>query len=269
MSWALIAGGSKGIGYGIAEALSARRYDLVLIGRNQPDLESARSRLMDKYHNKIEILSCDLLLEESGNLMYNFCRRNSVPVSILCIAAGMGGSADFPDLPPEDLKKMIRMNLELAVSLCQIFRPILRENAPSHILTVGSMASFAPFPLKNVYSATKAALLYFTYSIRQQFKPDNIKAGCLCPGPVYTKPEIEQETKKRLKWLAKYMTVHPTKVGEMAIRGLLRGKALIIPGTIPLIISFFLRVMPAGISSVLIGNPENKKWPAQREQTTI
>jgi short-subunit dehydrogenase len=253
MSWALIAGGSKGIGYGIAEALSARHFDLVLVGRSQQDLETAKNLLSDRYHNKIEILSCDLFLEESTGFIYDFCKRNTIPVNILCIAAGMGGAGDFPDLPIDDLRRMIRMNLDLAVSLCQIFRPILQENAPSYILTVGSMASFAPFPLKNIYSATKVALLHFTYSIRQQFKRDNIKASCLCPGPVYTKPEIEQETKKRLEWLAKYMSVEQTKVGEIAIRGMLKGKAVIIPGTFPRIISFFLRIMPAGISSALIG----------------
>jgi uncharacterized protein len=253
MSWALIAGGSKGIGYGIAEALSARHFDLVLIGRNHSDLEKARNRLSDRYFNKIEILSCDLLLEESAGFIYDFCRRNSIPVNILCIAAGMGGAQDFPDLPIDDLRRMIRMNLDLAISLCQVFRPILRENAPSFILTVGSMTSFAPFPLKNIYSATKGALLYFTYSIRQQFKPDNIQASCLCPGPVYTKPEIEQETKKRLKWLAKYMAVDALKVGETAVAKLLKGKAAIVPGMLPRIISFFLRIMPMRMSSALIG----------------
>lgn len=49
-----------------------------------------------------------------------------------------------------------------------------------------SLAGFAPFPVKNIYSATKCALIFFSYSPRYQLKEKNISVSCLCPGPVLT-----------------------------------------------------------------------------------
>ncbi len=54
MSWALIAGGSKGIGFSIAEALAKRRYNLVLVSRNMAELQSAKDTLENRFNIKAE-----------------------------------------------------------------------------------------------------------------------------------------------------------------------------------------------------------------------
>ena len=59
MSWALITGGSKGIGRGIAEAIARRNYDLILVARDAADLTKAKKHLEQQYPVKVEILSCD------------------------------------------------------------------------------------------------------------------------------------------------------------------------------------------------------------------
>src|ERR1700742_3531915 len=54
--YALVAGGSKGIGYGIAEALARRKYNLILIARHYDSLETAKTTLESMYHVHVEIL---------------------------------------------------------------------------------------------------------------------------------------------------------------------------------------------------------------------
>ncbi len=257
MSWALIAGGSKGIGLGIAEALAKRSYNLFLVARNADDLAGAKDRLENEFRVQVEILSCDLSQPDSPETIYAWCIKKTPELKILCNAAGMGGSSDFPELSLNDTRTMIRLNLESAVSLSHRFIPLLKMAAPSYILNVGSMAGFAPIPIKNIYSATKSALLFFSYSLRNLLKKDNISVSCLCPGPVYSKPSIEKETIKKLGMIGRQMAVMPGMVGEYAVRCMLRRKLIIVPGKLARFISFLLRMLPRRFLARILYRPEN------------
>jgi uncharacterized protein len=243
MDWALIAGGSKGIGLGIAEALAVRKWNLLLVARNEKDLAGTKSRIENSYAVQVEILPCDLSLQDSAEIIHDWCLKKNVEIKLLCNAAGMGGSKDFPDLPLDEAKTMIRLNFESAVALSYRFIPMLKNNAPSYILNVASMAGFAPFPIKSIYSATKAALISFSYSLKNILRAEQISVSCLCPGPVFTKPAIEQETVRQLGVFGRHMAVDPAKVGEVAVRQMLGGKLIIIPGILAGISSFLLRIL--------------------------
>ena len=248
MSWALIAGGSKGIGFSIAEALANRQYNLILIARNQTDLLVAKNRLENGKNIRVEILVCDLALAESASEISNWCLLNKFEVTVLCNAAGMGGSKDFLSLPLTDLKTMIHINFESVMALTLVLLPILQKNAPSYILNIGSMAGFTPIPIKNIYSASKSALHFFSYSLHYQLKKINISVSCLCPGPVFTKPSIEQETKNKLGWFGNRMAMKPDVVGERAVQGMLKHKMIIVPGKLASVVALFLRAIPTWLT---------------------
>jgi short-subunit dehydrogenase len=244
MGWAVIAGGSRGIGIHIARALARRNYNLLLVARNAGELDESKNSLEKEFHIQVETISCDLSLPESANLISGFCDSGELDVRVLCNAAGLGGSTDFPDLAMNDLRTMIRMNIESSMALCLLFIPLLKKNAPSYILNIASMAAFAPIPVKNIYSSSKSALLFFSYSLKQQLKDDKISVSCLCPGPVFTKPSIEKETIKQLGWLGKQMAVTAETVGELTVKGMLRRKMIIVPGRLATMVSFLLRILP-------------------------
>jgi len=244
MSWALIAGGSKGIGLCIAEALAKRGYNLVLVARNQTELSLAKESLEKNFNTRVEVLSCDLASPESAGIIFDWCSARHLEINVLCNAAGMGGSKDFPDLPLNDLRAMVRVNFESTIALSFKFVPYLKINAPSYILNVGSLAGFAPIPIKNVYASTKSAVHFFSYSLRYMLKADGISVSCLCPGPVFTKPSIEKETISQLGWLGKRMSVKSSVVGELAVQGMLGHKMIIVPGKLASLISYLLRIFP-------------------------
>src|SRR5450631_272644 len=64
--YALVAGGSKGIGYAIAEALARRGYNLILIARHMDSLKASKKELECLYGIHVEIIPCDLAREESA-----------------------------------------------------------------------------------------------------------------------------------------------------------------------------------------------------------
>jgi uncharacterized protein len=249
--YALIAGGSKGIGYALAEAWAKRNYNLILIARHWDSLSSAKQKLESKYSIHVELLSYDLSKEESATEIGNWCKERNIPLKVLCNVAGAGGSRDYLSTSLDSLRYMVRLNVESCMALTLTLLPLLEKNTPSYIINVASMAGFAPIPIKNMYSATKSAVIFFSYSLRYQLKDKNIKVSCLAPGPVYTKPEIRAETKKQLGKFGDKMALSPEVVGEKTVRKALRGKMIIVPGFLAHTMSWFLRLLPRRVAASL------------------
>ncbi len=242
--YALIAGGSKGIGYAIAEALAKRNYNLILIARHKDALVDAKTRLEAAYPIHVEILSRDLSEKNAATDIATWCNEKNIHLKVLCHVAGFGGANDYLTLPLDSIQYMVRLNVESAINLTMTLLPLLEANSPSYILHVASMAAFSPIPVKNVYAATKSALLSFSYSLRYQLKEKNISVSCLCPGPVFTKPSIEKDTREKLGWFGMQMAVPVQRVGEIAVRKMLRRRMVIVPGTVSKTTSVIIRMIP-------------------------
>lgn len=257
--FALVAGGSKGIGYGIAEALALRQYNLIIVARHHTPLFNAKKQLEEKYDIQVEVLSYDLSKRQSAAQISAWCIKNNVPLKMLCNVAGIGGTNDYLKVPLDTLYYMVNLNIESGMALTVQLLPLLEKNSPSFILNVGSMAGFAPIPSKNLYSATKSAVTFFSYNLRYQLKKKNISVSCLAPGPVFTKPSIKADTKRRLGFLGMQMAVPPSRVGEVAIRETLKGKMIIVPGTLAKITSGFVRLLPRGVLASVYGNLGEEK----------
>src|SRR4030095_13257538 len=247
--YALIAGGSKGIGYALAEAWAKRNYNLILIARHWDSLETAKHKLESAYGIHVELLSYDLSREESAIEIALWCYERNTPLKVLCNVAGAGGSRDYLSTSLYTLRYMVRLNIESCMTLTLALLPLLEKNSPSYIINVASMAGFAPIPLKNIYSATKSAVIFFSYSLHYQLRDKDISVSCLAPGPVYTKPEIVAETKKQLGKFGDKMARTPQKVGEKAVRKTLKGKMIIVPGFLANVMSGFLRILPKKTSA--------------------
>lgn len=241
--YALIAGGSKGIGYALAVALARRQYNLVLIARHLDSLQAAKQKLESAYGVHVELLVHDLSREESADQIAAWCTARNIPLKMLCNVAGSGGERDYLTMSLEELRYMVRLNIELCMALTLRLLPLLEKNAPSYVLNVASMAGLAPIPSKNMYSATKSSVIFFSYSLHYQLMEKDISVSCLAPGPVFTKPSIIKDTKNKLGWFGMKMAVKPEKVGEIAIRKTLQGDLLIIPGTLARVSSVIIRVM--------------------------
>ena len=257
--YALVAGGSKGIGYGIAEALAKRGYNLILVARHLDTLIAVQKKLESKYPIHVEVLDIDLSFDSSASEIAKWCTDRNVHLKVLCNVAGLGGANDYLSFPLDSLRYMVRLNVESCMALSLTLMPLLEKNAPSYILNVASMAGFAPIPVKNMYSATKSAVVFFSYSLRYQLKDKNISVSCICPGPVFTKPEIVKDTKAKLGWFGMKMALDPGTVGEVAIKKTFKKKLIIVPGTLAKISSDIIRFLPRRWVVNLYGKAGKKK----------
>src|SRR6185369_11747315 len=106
--YALIAGGSKGIGYALAEAWAKRNYNLILIARHWDSLATAKHKLESAYGIHVELLSYDLSREESAIEIAIWCAERNIPLKVLCNVAGAGGSRDYLSTTLDSLRYMVR-----------------------------------------------------------------------------------------------------------------------------------------------------------------
>lgn len=249
--YALVAGGSTGIGYSVAEALARRKFNLILVGRKSDALMDSKNKLTASYSIHVETLMYDLSKRESAPEIAAWCTEKKISLTMLCNVASLGGEKDYLSLPLESLQYMIDLNINSCVSLCTTLLPLLEKNAPSFILNVGSIAGYSPIPSKNLYSATKSAVTFFSYSLRYQLKEKGISVSCLTPGPVFTKESIENDTRNRLGWFGIQMAVDQRRVGEIAVRDTLKGKLLITPGILAKAVVTIMRILPARILAFL------------------
>lgn len=245
--YALIAGGSKGIGYALAQALARRKYNLILIARHLDSLQAAKTKLESAYAIHVELLVNDLSREQSADEIAEWCIARKVQLKMLCNVAGWGGEKDYLSSSLDTMRYMVRLNVESCMALTLRLLPLLEKNAPSYILNVASMAGLAPIPSKNMYAATKSAVIFFSYALHYQLKEKNISVSCLAPGPVFTKPSIIEDTKEKLGWFGMKLAVKPERVGEIGIRRTLKKKILIIPGTLPTLTAGLIRLLPRKI----------------------
>ncbi|HEX6335238.1 MAG TPA: SDR family NAD(P)-dependent oxidoreductase [Flavisolibacter sp.] len=244
MPYALVAGGSKGIGLAISVALAKRKYDLVIVARDAGRLAESKQQLEQQYGIQVITLSKDLSLRDSAAEVVAFCRDRNIFPAAFCHVAGIGGTDDYLTASLEEMRYMVHLNVEAVMALTQLMLPLLRKHSRAHIMIVGSMAGLAPIPVKNLYSATKSAVLFFCRSLRSQLKHENISVTCLCPGPVFTKPEITRYTLEKLGAFGKLIALQPGAVGEAAVDGMLRKETLVIPGFVAKVTSVFLRFLP-------------------------
>ena len=224
-----------------------------IMERSAQDI-AVKKKLEEKYKVQVEVMSYDLSHRESAAKISVWCIQNNIPLKMLCNVAGLGGTNDYLKIPLDTLYYMVDLNVESCMSLSLQLLPLLEKNAPSFILNVGSMAGFSPIPSKNMYSATKSAVIFFSYSLRYQLKEKNISVSCLAPGPVFTKPRIKADTKQRLGFIGMQMAVPPARVGEVAVRETLNGKMIIVPGTLAKISSGIVRFLPRGVMASVYGN---------------
>jgi len=108
---------------------------------------------------------------------------------------------------------------------------MLKNNGPAYILNVGSLCSFFYLAKKQVYGATKSFIYFFSKSLRRELEADNIQVSVICPGGMNTNASVTL-VNKNCGWLARLAVMNPEDVACIAIDGLLKGKEVIIPGTV-------------------------------------
>jgi short-subunit dehydrogenase len=179
--YALITGASSGIGYELAKLFAKDQYNLIIVGRNQQELDEKASEFK---HNGIQVNTIvkDLF---NRNEVFDLCNevdQLGIEVNVLVNDAGQGVYGEFKDNEIDRELKIIDLNITALTILTKHFVKQMVARNEGRILNLASIASTTPGPWQAVYHATKAYVLSLTEAIREEIKKTEVVITALMPG---------------------------------------------------------------------------------------
>jgi uncharacterized protein len=225
-STCLITGASSGIGAELARELSRRGHAVTLVARREERLRELAAEL----GRRAEFQVCDVVDADARNALADVLAARGLEVSVLVNNAGFSTSGPFARSDRKRELDMVKTNIEAVIDFCALFLPAMVERGRGAILNLASTTSFQPLPMQAGYAASKAFVLSFSESLYAELKGSGVAVTALCPGPVKT--EFADVAALNSDALPDFLWAGPKEVAEAGIRGLERGKRVVIPGAL-------------------------------------
>ncbi len=222
----LITGASSGLGERFAHAVARRGAVPILVARRQTRLAEVAQAIHDRTGIHPEVIPCDLLIPQARAELVTRVGT----VDVLIPNAGWGPVGRAANLSLRAHQEMLTLNVQAVVELVHGLLPLMRRRHQGGILFVASTAAFQPCPNFATYGATKAFILSWAQALGEELRKDNIAVTTLCPGPTATEFfQAANIPRSQIPALARGL-LDPEAVVEAGLRGLERGRALVIPG---------------------------------------
>ncbi len=183
--YALITGATSGIGHELAKLFAKDQYNLVLVARNNDELEKTAAELKQAGVEVITIAK-DLFKRESPMEVYDEVKAKGIQVDVLVNDAGQGQYGLFAETDINREMDIIQLNIGATISLVKYFLPEMLQRKDGKILNLSSIAGKTPGPYQSVYHGTKAFIQSFTEAIRSENKDSGVTITALLPGATET-----------------------------------------------------------------------------------
>ena len=182
---AVVTGGTKGIGYAIAEGLLEAGAKVFICARNKSELKRALERLSRSGRVDGEI--CDVRSETQVKMMLDEAARVFGGVDVLINNAGVGfiGST-VEEMQPERFRQTLETNLFGVFYACHYAIPVMKARGGGYIINISSLAGQNAHPKMAAYNASKFGLNGFSEALMQEVREHGIKVTAICPGSVNT-----------------------------------------------------------------------------------
>jgi len=171
--WALIAGGSEGIGISFAKRLAEAGLNLQLLARRAETLEEAAHSLREQY--PVEVRTAALDLTDAGIELHLNRLVEDIEIGLLVYNAGAMHGADlFLDLPLAHAKNLLDLNAYGPLVFCHRLGRDMRARGRGGIVLVGSMSGLAGGAYLAAYSAAKSFQIRFAEGLWAELKPHGV-----------------------------------------------------------------------------------------------
>lgn len=248
---ALVTGASRGLGEGFCRLLVREGYDLIMVSRDSAQLEAVRSDLVKTTPSaRVRILQHDLAKTGAAQELYNQLRNESIVPDVLINNAGFGDLGPFLQSDFARMQAMMQLNMVTLTELTRLSTPDMVTRGSGRVLQVASVAAFLPGPFMATYYATKAYVLSLSVALSNELQGTGVSVSCLCPGPTKTHFAAAANVEQSQLFKANPMGLATAESVVLAgYRGMLAGKAVIIPGIRTSIGAYMSRIVPMSVSA--------------------
>ncbi len=198
---AVITGGGRGIGAGIARKLAALGATAIICGRDRARLEERCGQIRSS-GAQCEAIACDVADANSVAALADRVQQTFGRLDILVNNAGVGGfSGPLHTMPEEKWDAIFNTNLRGVFHTIRAFAPMMIAAGGGHIINISSLAGKNPLPNAAAYAASKWGLNGLSYSVAEELRGHNIRVAVICPGSTHTEfsPHTGKTAEKMLQ----------------------------------------------------------------------
>ncbi len=252
-SVALVTGASSGIGESLARQLAGRVRAIALVARREQRLEDLAKELREAQPELfVTVHVCDLTDRQAVDAMLDEVERQHGVVDVLINNAGFGDMGMFDLAAWDKTERMIALNITALTYLTHRLAGPMVEQRRGGILMVSSGFGLTFMPGFSVYVGSKHFVTGFTESLRIDLAPMGVVVSQVCPGPVATEFEqgVDNFTGSRPQ---RFIEISAERCARASLRGLERGRALIVPGLAFRFIVLFAALTPRWLLRLAYG----------------
>ncbi len=218
----LITGASTGIGAVYADRFAKRGHDLVLVARDGARLATLAARLIRETGVKVEVLPADLV--EPAELAKVEARLQD-GIGILINNAGIALPGNFLDQSPDDVTRLITLNVTVPTRLANVIAPRLAQQGRGAIVNISSILALTPELGFEAYGGTKSFILRLSQSLNLLLAPKGVYVQAVLPAA--TRTEIWERSGLDVNKIEGVMEV--SDLVDAALAGFDRREAVTIP----------------------------------------
>jgi short-subunit dehydrogenase len=221
--WAVVAGGSQGLGAGFARALARRGVNLVLVAETDDPL-SQLARTLER-ESDVAVRDVVVDLAEPDMLDRIVAATRGVSVGLLVCNAAHAPLGPFLTRSLEDKRKVVAVNCRAPVELIHHFGGLMADRGKGGVVLMSSMAGLQGTALAATYAASKAFTRVLGESLWEELRERGVDVLSVCPGP--TRTPLYEATRPRRSRTVWVMEIEP--VVEQALDALGR-RPILVPG---------------------------------------
>lgn len=184
---ALVTGGSRGIGFGVAQGLASHGADIVIMARNESQLEAAREQIQERSGKKVWMFPFDLANTTGIEKLFENIISETQGIDILVNCAGTTVRGPSEEVALETWNHVVEVNMTAVFVLSQAFcRHRKQVGKGGKIINIGSLMCHGARPTTTAYAASKGGLLMVTRSLAVEWAKYHINVNAIGPGFITT-----------------------------------------------------------------------------------
>lgn len=197
---AVVTGGTRGIGYSIAQALLAEGARVFICGRDAETLRVALENLGAGAPGRVDGMAADVRRYDDCRALIGRAAERFGGIDILVNNAGVGIYKPIDQLTHEEWDATIETNLSGVFYCSREALPHLRRRGSGYIFNISSLAGVNAFAGGTAYNASKFGLNGFSEALMQDVRYDGIRVSYVMPGSVDTDFAALPGSKPRASW---------------------------------------------------------------------
>lgn len=183
---ALVTGGSKGLGKAMARGLVEAGADIVIASRHEDELKAALGEILKGTDRKGAYMVADMSKRAEANKLAAFALEKMGKVDILINNAGTNVPEAVDAITDREWDRVMEINLSSVMALTRAIVPDMKKRKWGRIIHISSIMAFVSNNGRNIYSATKAALVGMARASALDLGAFGITVNCIAPGPFLT-----------------------------------------------------------------------------------